>query len=971
MGGGWRRAPVLTGAMPTVWFSTQPCAHVFDHAAGMFLLLILWCINTLQIHCTDQPLQWSRYAEPTFHSIFTSQQNALSLFLTQAPIVRIKSSEHKLKLFRNTQVIDISKLSLASHNLKRSVSLLRKQELVFKSSFHTCPSCHVELLLIEHIGFHQCSSRCQIHGASMFDDFQTLKDVLQVFGNNHNLDVSKIWIRSNQTEQKGSDYSALYQLDISSNNSKLALLPRNEATKFGSVNCLSFHIDDWQVDDCSALGAKTSYWQKTLKDARYYPQQFYKLNVQLVLDDSYILNSETGQTNVKSDFEWQRLHANWRVLIPVSRDIKLTSLQKATCICTRGKDISKSQRLKAKSIISEIALNNKNLFLGIEHQRVKQESSSDLSSVPVLLNDLQNIKIRPPVQYFLNQSLIYPLSINSSDSALLFTSKLNNSLDSLLSQLGHNKGRQKRAFPGLLLGSLKILSLGVPYLLEDSLGIMQDLVKQFKAQTIVPQFSHQNQISSEAFAQLLSEHFTEDIRFSVLNDRIEVDIQGDQNFLFNMSSKLDDRLLAEFSASSEKLVYFQDKILEILPQLLLRRLMPEIAAKLRPDGQILHHLTLSKSFIVCDFFWEQIVPNSRVTSYKFWALPANQVEQKYETVDVKNLTISLDNSLDLSAKTNEIFNCQQRLLTSVALPVDNYCPMKEVEVFQANIGLLWLNASLILVQGPATLHYSCAEGTNKVLQLKMQFHLFIIHDLCTVHIQFEDGLAFNKPMKNVQYEKNFGLIHVLQYNILQATPRYEITKLWLITLTICLCFLACVLIGALLYFCYYKTKIGIRIWKIISGEEDFPADTRIEFINRKSQERESYISFERDPSLSPSRHLPSQGGPQGEKLLHQAFKNRNIRSTSCERCVPVLDGYNDLPLPDLQVLPECNRTVDFVFPHMYNPSIDSGAHTSSFRTMSSLQIPIGKATFDKNGDISQHSSQKGISLPSVPASHFH
>ena len=138
MGGGWRRAPVLTGAKPTVWFSTQPCAHVFDHAAGMFLLLILWCINTLQIHCTDQPLQWSRYAEPTFHSIFTSQQNALSLFLTQAPIVRIKSSEHKLKLFRNTQVIDISKLSLASHNLKRSVSLLRKQELVFKSSFHTC-----------------------------------------------------------------------------------------------------------------------------------------------------------------------------------------------------------------------------------------------------------------------------------------------------------------------------------------------------------------------------------------------------------------------------------------------------------------------------------------------------------------------------------------------------------------------------------------------------------------------------------------------------------------------------------------------------------------------------------------------------------------------------------------------------------------------------------------------------------------
>ena len=935
---------------------------------GMFILLLLWCINTLRIAGTDTPLQWARQAEPSFHPIFTSQQNALAVFLTDAPIVRIKNSEHKLELFRNTQVVDISKLSLASHNLKRSVSLLNKQELIFKSSFHTCTDCAVELLLVEQVGYHECFSRCQIHGAEMFSDFQHLRDILAVFGDNHNLDVSKIWIQTNQTEKKEGRYSAKYALGVQVNKTRVSLLPENQITQLGSVNCLSFYIKDWISDDCQSIGAKTSYWQKTIKNGKYYPQQFYKLNVQLVLDDSFILNRETGRTNITSNFDWQVLHANWRILVPVSQDIKLTALQKATCICTRSKDITHSRRLKAKSMLSEIDLNNRDLFFGIEQQRVKKESSFDLSSVPVLLNDLQNIKIRPPVGYFLDPSMIFPLSINSSDSALIFKSKLNNTLGTLLSQVGHNDNRQKRAMPGILLGSLKILSLGVPYLLEDSWAVMKDLMKEFKAKTIVPQFTQQNQMSSAAFAHLLSEHFTDDIKFSVLNDRIAVDIKGNQDFLFNMSSKLDERLLAEYSASSEKLVYFQEKILDILPQLLLRRLMPEIEAKLRPNGEILYHLTLSKSFIVCDFFWEQIVPNSRVTSYRFWSLPANQIEQKFETIDVKNLTISLDNKLDLSAKTNDIFDCQQRLLTSVALPVANYCPNREVEVMQAHIGLLWANASILLAQGPSTLHYSCSEGTNKVLQLKMQFHLFIIHDLCTVHIQFPDGLAFNKPMENIRQERNFGLIHVLQYNILQATPRYEITKLWLITLSICLSVLAVVLLGALIYFCYYKTKIGIRLWRIVSGEEELPAETRIEFVDRRSRERTS--SFERDSSISPSKQLPTRGGQQGERLLNQAFQNHNIRGNSCERCTQVSDKGCELRIPDLQVLPECNRTVDFVFPHMYSASMDSGVPSGSFRTnLSSLQIPISKPKFDNTGEISYDSNPK---MPStIPASHFY
>ena len=47
--------------------------------------------------------------------------------------MRVKSSEHKLELFKNTQVVDISKISISSHNLKRSVNLMRKED--FQSFF--------------------------------------------------------------------------------------------------------------------------------------------------------------------------------------------------------------------------------------------------------------------------------------------------------------------------------------------------------------------------------------------------------------------------------------------------------------------------------------------------------------------------------------------------------------------------------------------------------------------------------------------------------------------------------------------------------------------------------------------------------------------------------------------------------------------------------------------------------------------
>ena len=233
-----------------------------------FILLLL-VINTL-CDKSAQPLRWSRYQSPTFHKIFSNSQTSLSLFLTDGPVVRVKSSESKLRLFQNTQIIDISKLSLSAHNLKRSVDLLRSSELTFESNFHSIHDGKFEYFLKQNVGFHQCESICSFQNSQMLFDFYQLKPVISLFGSSDNLDISKIWVQTNQSQSKSTSYGVSYEIYMSKGNQSTSLFPRNMISKQGAVDCLVFYAGSDVATQChndGDIGGKTSYWQKSLKQS--------------------------------------------------------------------------------------------------------------------------------------------------------------------------------------------------------------------------------------------------------------------------------------------------------------------------------------------------------------------------------------------------------------------------------------------------------------------------------------------------------------------------------------------------------------------------------------------------------------------------------------------------------------------------------------------------------------------------------
>ena len=405
--------------------------------------------------------------------------------------------------------------------------------------------------------------------------------------------------------------------------------------------------------------------------------------------------------------------------------------------------------------------------------------------------------------------------------------------------------------------------------------------------------------------------------------------------IFQAESILNEKILADFSESSQKLIYFQEKLLQILPQLLLRRLLPEIQEKMRPDGEIYHHVTLSKSFLVLDYYWEQLLPNSKVTNYRFWPLPSEKNKNIYQSFDVQNLTISLASKLDLSSKSNQVLSCQQRFLTSVPLEIGGFCPLKEITVSQASVGLQWLNSSVILIRGPSTVHFTCQQGTNQVIHLEKHFSLFLVHDGCTLHVVFKNGLSFNKQMTSRHPTHNFGLLHLLEYDLVEVTSFSAQTHLWLISLTTIVGGVVVAFGSLVLYLCYFKSRIGIRIWNHLTGTESYQQGNSVTFTARKSQspDVDSYLSVDRRQS-SPStvNQLPQEGGSKGEKLLNKAFQDLQPQCDHCALPPPRVDY--DGGMPNVKIIPGTQHSVEYVFPNMYH------------------QQHIPKAVFDKD-DISK------------------
>ena len=890
-----------------------------------------------------QPLEWHASMNPSFHHMFGDRSESLDLILTSSPLVRIKKSEPKLKLFKNSQVIDISKTGILGHNLKRAVKVLGSQQMAIKSGFHSVQTSTFEYLLKENVGFHQCKLECKLHTATVMDGFDHLIHIFDIFDSIKITRIPKVWVLSNQTEQKVGNYQANYSVSIQTGDQLFAeILPHNNVTKNGKVDCIRFYEGDFEATDCEKLGLKTSYWHPS---GQYYSQSYYKLNVQVVLSKSFELNKQANQTNVTSEFDWQLSNANFRILTPVSRDIKEIELQKAACFCFRDKTFSLKQKRKAISILAEIAMQTKEVNIGIERQRIVQESSQDLSSVPVLLEDLPNIKQRPPVEYFLNQSMIYPLSINSSDSAWIIAQSQNNTFDNFMDRLGHNKpkvgfsspvfSRQKRN--PVVWGTLKFFSLGSPYILGKSTEVLQTLAENFHAKYIVPDFSNENKMRSEQFAAFLKKNFNDDIHFTVSNDRITAEVPSD----FSTNHKegyIDEQILQQFSESAQQLAFFQKALVEKLPQLLLTRLAPEIKASIRPKGKVMFEVIESKSFLIVNFYWEQTLKNSKLTKYHFWSLPSSRIEEKYFTHSIENLTVSIDQRLSLSARTNNVYSCQKRALTNVPLTLDSYCELQECVVQAAEQGLQWRTADLFLLKGPATMHYGCLQDT-KVIKLNFEFNLVLMDRKCSAHSQHESGLTFNRPAINQKgvTKENLGLLYLAGYNVAETVSDEKQTQVWLSIQGALLGTLFGLGLLAIGSFCYFKRKLGVRIYQ----SRETPNRTHIDFVDKDDNHELHNLFYKANSSRSSSfnsqehqGHLPSKGGVKGEQLLQKTVEKAQNKESSC--LVPQCHTCTE-PLGRAEGLnTQCAYCPEVVFPHMraMSPrrvvSPDSGMSTSEY-----------------------------------------
>ena len=153
------------------------------------------------------------------------------------------------------------------------------------------------------------------------------------------------------------------------------------------------------------------------------------------------------------------------------------------------------------------------------------------------------------------------------------------------------------------------------------------------------------------------------------------------------------------------------------------------------------------------------------------------------------------------------------------------------------------------------------------------------------------------------------------------------THLWLVSLTTIVAAVILAFVSLIVYLCYFKSKIGIRIWNHLVGTDSYQQGQAVQFTARKSESPgvDSYLSAERRPSsVSTINQLPQQGGPKAEKALNRAFQDFSQQGANCDRCAPIQHSLPpprvnfDDELPNLKLIPGTNQSVEYVFPNMYH-----------------------------------------------------
>ena len=777
------------------------------------------------------PLMWQPGMDPSIHNLFKGVFGQdLDLVLSSAPVLRLKSLENQLQLRCMETVVDMTLPAKTTHNLRRKVRSLQETSFRLKSEFHRQDESKTEFFVADQLmSYISCETVCITKNSKVLSDLGHLKQLIRLYGETK---LKHFWIDSiqNQSISQTSYYDASYDLKIKFNGTNITVFPTSDFNNQTTLCFVFLHHEAKKCSDVENLGALTIYYEKHGQEDIFYNRHLYDLSLKVHLNQTFksnLSNRAILDTDLDNRMEFYYKTLMFETFVPRPANIQKLEMEYSRCICERHSNVTLFKVRQARSTLEEASLILSNLNLGLETVRIKGHGHHHLSSVTEILADKVNENRRMAVDQFIDNDSILPLYINRTDWVSTINTTANLSLvDQWLKNYPNHKDQFQPLLPGpdekltknepeaqQLLGPLsvlKLLSIGTPYLYEQTHEVIGQLLSEHAGRWIKPDLTTENQVTAAQFTKYINSALggSTEAQFMVGSDRLLVSFPQTQGQVLNDDNLLDNHQITDFNLEAMRLENLPEVIKDKMPSLLISRLLSEVGKDIVQESSIFVETLESKSFIVFRLYYQSVIP-SMVTSYKFYVLPhAQRAKEKYY-YQIKNVSVNMERDIYLSTKGTK-YDCMKAVMGITPELLAGKCIEKSRVVPVVELALKFHNSFTIKVSGPGVLHYSCRSQPASMYALHDESILFLVHDSCNLHGIFSQNVQYHHKA-GTTIEGNFTVIPILRYEIpLYATWKEKLEfVIWTFGIIIAVILVLLFTIGLACW--YAKKKLGIRI----------------------------------------------------------------------------------------------------------------------------------------------------------------
>ena len=760
-------------------------------------------------------LQWEPQMEPEIHRIKLDQgdEQVTDIILGSSPVVRISEMEYKRQLYSSQTLVEHSSVSIFGHNILLQQSRFDEStQLEHFESFVSRLDLDYELMIVPHLTWSQCYTKCQSHHSSMISNLGQLATMEKLTSRYK----GHSWIQTQQSTQVKDMYDIEYTVDFAN----MTILPHNQFNTSVLVLKTNSFGKMIQIDE-NKIGSRALYFDPTGK-GEYYPFESYYLETRITHDRQFEL------------------------LLPLFKGSNHPREAYSRCVCIRDLAKNRKAQIEANLIVNNTFNDVARSPTTVELYRLKRAAPSTLSNVESILalkmpsiyqghrflfsNDLHPLKIRAD-PFSSNQSLLEDNEIiglhmprSSKRKSLIRLDPVFHSVQDPQNDTvkGHTSSKQRRAAPLLFsfIGSslLKAGLASAPYLYSELGSPLQSMYKEAKdaiqvSTKINPSF--QNMSSYQEF--LNRKYSKAPISVRKENDRFQIVTTSHLPDLTSVKSP-DKELALTVQRAAKALLYFKTIIMRDLPQHIIQSLSFSIEYPINQEQPGVCNIYHSSTFLLYSCMVEIVRKDLAETSVSLSPLPhkmiSNQIYQ-YDLKDYNKIQISDLSKLQNNENTRD---CIMSLLSNSPQQHGHFCPeARSKDLIVSKIHQL-AKGSLYQILGTSTVQVTCLGKISESVLLEKMINLVYVSASCELTVT-HGNLRQNFPRVSTQ-NPNIEYEVLLSYDIYNYIDFQAKTKVWLLLISTILISVVIILAGVGIFFFYLKKTYDPQLVEDVKNDEN-------------------------------------------------------------------------------------------------------------------------------------------------------